>query len=157
MNRQYTIWNELRRLQEEMDQIFSRFTFEEPSQTRARYLSGPEMPMLPNYRQAMTDMWETNNQIIAILELPGVAKEDISINTKDNGVEIKVERHEERKEEAKGLYKIGRTYAGFYRYLSLPESADLENIDASYRNGILELKIPKKEKPESSAKKITIK
>ena len=116
-----TIWNEL---QAEMDAAFN---------TR----------QTPCYRKPLTDIEETDKAFITTLEVPGVEKKDIKITTTDSGVQVKVE-----KAETKSNHLNERRYKGFYRYFSLPRNIDKDSINASYKNGILELTIPKTEVKE---------
>ena len=158
----YRIWDEMRRMQREMDRLFSDFFSYSPD---LGYFDSYDIPLLEdnnarrkgnvvksNYRQPLSDIWETDKEIVATVELPGVDKDSIEVNAKDNGVEIKVEKKDEHKEEdkKKGIYRLERSYSGFYRFFSMPESADLDNIKASYKNGVLELRVPKKETEDKS-------
>ena len=108
-------------------------------------------------RQPLADIWETRDAFYASVELPGVNKEDIEINVVDNGLEIKAMRKEETKEHKKGFYKIERNYAGFYKFIALPENAMPEKAEAKYKNGILELRIQKSKAKEPGKKRIEIK
>ncbi|RME78127.1 Hsp20/alpha crystallin family protein [Candidatus Woesearchaeota archaeon] len=159
MRRRNTLWDELRRMQEEMDRLFGSFLDATPQGDLGAYALMPGTAVeKSNYRKALADITQTDKEIIATVELPGVNKEDIEINATDEGVEIKVEHKEENKEEnkKKGTYWFERSYAGFYRYIPLPDGADTQNIDASYKNGVLELRIPKKEDKKKS-KRIAVK
>lgn len=103
------------------------------------------------------DLYETDHEIVSLIELPGVTKEDIKVSSTDDGVEIKVEKRAEEKEvdPKKGFYRMERSYSGFYRYVPMPKNADLSKLDASYKEGILELKVPKLDlKPEKREIKI---
>lgn len=141
--RRRTIWDELMREQEELFRSF----FNDGGWSRLdRALPSSEHALAPNnYRQPLADLFETDKEFVATLELPGVDKKDIEVNVLENGVEVKVEKKEEHKHEEKGTYRLERSYAGFYRHIPLPEHADAAKVDASYRNGVLELRIPKRE------------
>jgi len=152
MRRRYSIWDEMRIMQEQIDRMFENFFTGEQSLlgTRGMLLEGPKSTtnseiISSDYRQALTDIHETDKEVIATVELPGVEKKDIKINATEEGIEIKVEKKDEIKNEdkKKGLYRYERSYAGFYRYIPLPEGVDTEKINASYNNGVLELKMPK--------------
>lgn len=148
MVRSWTIWDELRHLQNEMDRLFNTFFTADATWGARPLLTGPEggSELVPvGYRQALTDLTETDKEFIATIELPGVEKQDIQVNATDDGVEVKVERKEEKKEEdkKKGTYRLERSYAGFYRFIPVPDGVDTENIKATYKNGVLELKMPK--------------
>ena len=160
MVRRYTIWDEMRRMQEEMDRMIDGFFSNEPVGFGGgiRLLGGPSTDVQKsNYRQALADVIETDKEVIATVELPGVDKKDIQINATEDGVEIKVEKKDERKEEdkKKGTYRLERSYSGFYRYIPAPDGVDVQNINASYKNGVLELKMPKVAS-KKKAKQITV-
>ena len=157
----WTFWDELRRLQEEMDRMFERafgrdYGFEAPQLT---HHSKRNEWVPANYREPLADIFETDKEIIATIELPGADKKDIDVNLRDDGLEIKVEKKYEHKEEdkKKGVYKLERRYNGFYRFIPLPSYADKSKIDATYNNGVLELRIPKLRPKKSSRDKIPIK
>lgn len=158
VGRRGSIWDEMRRMQEEMDSLFDQFLTREPLGTMLPS-SQTQAPATGGYRQPLSDMWETDDEIVATLEVPGVDKEDIDVTATDNGIEVKVESksEEEQEDEDKNTYRYERRYSGFYRYIRLPEAADTDNIDASYKNGVLELRIPKKEEVKEKTKKIEVK
>lgn len=141
-------FEELRRMQRRLDRMFSSFFEREPFE---------EFEVETSIRQPLADMWETEDAYHISLEMPGVDKKDIEINVVDNGLEIKAMRKEEAKEHKKGFYRIERNYAGFYKYITLPENAELDKAEASYKNGILEITVPKSAKEETSKKRIEIK
>jgi HSP20 family protein len=103
----------------------------------------------------VVDTYEKDESIVVKAELPGMKKEDISIDVKNNILTISGERKHEEKVEKSDFYRSERFYGRFQRCFTLPDSVDAEQVDASYKDGILEVKIPKTE--ESSAKKIEIK
>jgi len=90
------------------------------------------------------------------LDLPGVKKDDIEITTEDNILTVSGERkmREELKED--DYYKVESRYGKFSRSFTLPEDADVENIHAEMKNGVLEVIIPKR-KDIHQVKKIEIK
>ncbi|MFW5977029.1 MAG: Hsp20/alpha crystallin family protein [Candidatus Nanoarchaeia archaeon] len=145
-------WSELLRMQEEMDALFdtNAFTGEKP------LLSGPTTSVENYKRRAVTDMYETADTIIVSSELPGMKKEDIHIDVHDNAVEISVEQEKEDKEENDKVYRYERSCKGFYRKLPLPDYADAKKAKASYTNGVLEIKIPKKTEKIQEKKRIAI-
>jgi len=92
------------------------------------------------------------------VDLPGIKKEDINIQVEDNTLVISGERKikEEIKEE--NYYKIESRYGSFSRSFSLPEEADIENIHAESKDGVLEIVVPKLESAKiDKVKKISIK
>lgn len=96
-----------------------------------------------------TDMRETDDQYIIEVDLPGMAKENIHINVKDNILNIEGERKEEVKEERAGYLRSERTFGSFKRSFSLPATVVEDKIKASFKNGVLTVNVPKAEKSKS--------
>lgn len=105
-----------------------------------------------SFLRPLGDVWEDEKNVYASVELPGLKKEDIDINITDEGIEVKAEKKAEKEEKDKNYYRIERNYAGFYKFISLPENIDAEKAEASYNNGILKVSLPKTEKTESKKK-----
>ncbi|WP_027359744.1 Hsp20/alpha crystallin family protein [Desulforegula conservatrix] len=100
------------------------------------------------------DIIDKTDSIVINAELPGVAKEDVSVEVKENILTLKGERKIE-KEEADGLYyRKERLYGKFQRSFTLPMETDSEKIKASFKDGVLNLEIPKPE--EKKPKQVTI-
>ena len=83
------------------------------------------------------------------VDLPGVKKEDIKVDIKDNTLTISGERKFKEEVKEEDYYKIETSIGKFSRTFTLPEDADVENIDAKSENGVLEIVIPKVKKEES--------
>ncbi|NPA50405.1 MAG: Hsp20/alpha crystallin family protein [Epsilonproteobacteria bacterium] len=100
---------------------------------------------------------ESDDAYYIEVDLPGVKKEDININVHDNILTISGERKldEERKDDE--FYYIESVYGKFERSFTLPEDADVDNIEATDEDGVLTIKIPKVKKSEKAPKRIEIK
>jgi len=102
----------------------------------------------------MVDTYEKDDAIVVNAELPGVNKEDISVDVKNNILTISGERkHEEDVNEDK-YFRKERFYGKFQRSFTLPDNVDSEKVDAAYKDGVLEVTIPKTE--QGTTKKIEI-
>ena len=99
------------------------------------------------------DVAEENNKIFVRVEVPGIDEKDLKVNFEDGLLTISGERQFERKDD-RNYHRIERSYGTFVRTFSLPRSVDATAITASYRNGILEIEIPKKD--EAKPRAITI-
>ena len=160
--RNLTVWNKEFARSNGMIRLLGGFFREEPF-----WSNRPLFPHLTlekeiafiDYIEPLTDIYDTEKEVKARIEIPGVEKGDIRISAVEGGIEIKVEKREESREDdrKKGRYRIERSYSGFYRYFSLPDSADTEKIEAGYKNGILELRIPKTVKETKKVKEVEIK
>ncbi len=100
---------------------------------------------------------ETEDAYFIEIDLPGVKKDDIEIDVKDNVLTVSGERKvkEEMKEE--NYYKIESRYGKFTRSFTLPKNVNIDKISANSENGVLEIKIPKLEEVKKEPKKIAIK
>ncbi|WP_456457534.1 Hsp20/alpha crystallin family protein [Nitratifractor sp.] len=100
---------------------------------------------------------ETEDAYYIEVDLPGVKKEDITIDVKDNVLTISGERkiEEERKED--DFYRVESIYGTFERSFTLPEDVDVDKIEAEAKDGVLTVKIPKAQSVEKTPKKIEIK
>lgn len=101
------------------------------------------------------DTYEKDDSIMIKAELPGVKKDDVSIDVNNNVLSIKGERKDEENMEEGDYYRRERFYGNFQRAFTLPENVDTDKIEASFKDGVLEVKVPKTE--ESKGKKIEIK
>jgi HSP20 family protein len=91
------------------------------------------------------------------VDLPGVKKDDIHVDLKDNVLTISGERKTKKEVKEKDYYKKECSYGKFQRSFTLPDNTDPENIEANSKDGVLEVVIPKMEKSKKEAKKIKIK
>jgi HSP20 family protein len=149
----WDIFDEIRRMQEEVDQMFSDF-FSHPGYRRlgpGRSLRKAEPEGAPTrMRAAFADVQETDTDVIVTIELPGVTKEDIELNVTSDRVEIKAEKKEEAEKEEEGYRAYKKQYAGFYRQVPLPQQVEPDHAKATYKNGVLEITLPKKEVTKST-------
>ncbi len=104
----------------------------------------------PGVREPLTDINETKDQVIVTMELPGASKENISLDVTSNGIEIsaKTQRITDTEEVS------GASFTKFRKFMSLPAEVDPDSVDATYRNGILEIKLKKLKQAKSKKVKI---
>ena len=98
---------------------------------------------------------EKAKEFLITIELPGIKKEEVSIKIKDSLLSISGEKKQEKKTEEKNYHRTERIYGSFQRTFRLPEYADQDNIAAEYKDGILNVSIPKLK--ESISKNVEIK
>lgn len=101
------------------------------------------------------DVFEDKDQIKVKAELPGMSKDDIKVSLENGVLSIQGEKKEEKESKEGGVLRQERSYGSFYRAFSLPAGVDASKAEASYKDGVLELKLPKKE--EAKPKSIEIK
>ena len=129
------VFDEIRRMQEEMDRMFSSI-YTRPSLPSKRIKSH-------NYREPLLDVVDKGNELLVQAELPGVGKEDIEIDVGENTLTIKASKKKVVTEEKEGYFCQERGYAGYYRTVPLPTKVDPDKIKAKYNNGVLEITLPK--------------
>jgi len=141
----WDIFEEFRRLQRRMERLFEELWPRGmlPALPEERYGKG-ELAV-PESRRPVVDIIDGEREIRLIAELPGLDKDDIDIHITGDSIEISAESKQEAKVEEEGYIRRERRYARFYRRLPLPTSVDADKAKATYRNGILELVLPKKE------------
>lgn len=165
MKGRYTIFDELRRMQQQMDAMFEHFFENDPFVTQNyNLLEGPNTSkkgelVTSSYKQPLSDIYETDKEIIAEIEIPGIDKKDIQVYVDKDGIEIKAEtkaevKHEDKK---KGMYRFERNYSGFYRRFSLPNNVNPDKANAEYKDGVLKVTIPKLKIEDSKRKRIDVK
>ena len=138
----------------EMERLFEEF-FEDPLVPGFRR----RLPMWRRFRELegvspAADMIDKKNEIVVKAEVPGVEKEDIKISLTDNTLTIKGETKKEKEEKDEDYYYSEISYGSFARTLTLPERVQGDKVKASFKNGILEIHLPKS--PESKAKDIKV-
>lgn len=111
---------------------------------------------IPEFREPLVDIEETENELKLTVELPGISKEDINIDVTVDTIIIKANKKEAIEEKKKGFYRTERSYRGFYRSMTLPCRVVPEKAEANYKDGILTIILPKVEK-KIVTKKIKIK
>ena len=101
------------------------------------------------------DIRETDKEYVIDAEIPGVKKEDIKLDLRDDVLSISVEHKEEDKEERKGYIRKERRYGAFSRSFYV-ENVKHEDVKAKYDNGVLTITLPKEKEGKDNSRKIDI-
>lgn len=102
------------------------------------------------------DVAETQEKIVVRAEVPGMKQEDISIEFENGLLSIRGER-KLVKEDGVTFHRVERTFGNFSRSFTLPRTIDPERISATYRDGVLEIEVPKKEEAKPKQIRIAVK
>ncbi|NPV69199.1 MAG: Hsp20/alpha crystallin family protein [Firmicutes bacterium] len=124
----YDPGRELARLRDEIGR------FIEPFRTTARE-AGPWQPSV--------DLFESGDSIVVRADLPGIDPKDVDVRVTDNAVSIRGDIQREQRTDEEGFYYSERQYGTFFRSIPLPRQVRPEQSRATYRNGILEITMPK--------------
>jgi HSP20 family protein len=147
-------WTSPMSLLNDMDRLFDDFRTDWENMFMAPRMSATELVRAP-----LVDLADNGKEYIVKAEVPGLNKEDISIEVTENGLELSGETKMEEKEEDKdrGYLRRERRYSRFFRSIPLPESVVADKADAQLKDGLLVVKIPKAAPPEKQAKKVQVK
>jgi len=152
MAQELSIWRPFRelapmrdfdRMRREMDRLWDSFFERGPRAVE----TGEWYPSL--------DVAETKNDIVVKAEVPGMDQKDIDISLSDGVLTIKGEKKQEREEKDENYHLVERSYGNFARSIRLPSEVMTEKINASYKNGVLKILLPKSD--EAKKKEIKIK
>ncbi len=103
----------------------------------------------------VVDIRETDDALLVQAELPGIDKKNVKVEVKDGVLTLSGERKYEKDVKEENVHRIERSYGSFVRSFSLPTNVDTDHVDATMKNGILEVRLPKKESARPKA--ITVK
>jgi HSP20 family protein len=159
--REVTPWrgpSGLTRLEREMDRMFGDFIGRGwgprwlPSPWRWPTLRWPrEMEMAP-----AVDVYEEGDDVVVKAELPGLEKKDIEVTLSGNTMTLKGEKKKEEKVEEKDYIYSERSYGSFSRSFELPSEVQADKIKATFKEGILEIHLPKTEAAKKKAVRVQV-
>ena len=142
----------MRQMTAELDRVF-----EESAWPMFRW---PSLAARPESEAAAwfpeTDVFEKDNRLVTKIDLPGMKKEDVKVEVSDGRLAISGERKSEAEEKKEHFYRCERNYGSFYRAVPLPEGVKLEDVKATFSDGVLEVSIPLPAKPETKVRKVEI-
>ncbi len=108
-------------------------------------------------REPLLDLVENGREFVVRAELPGVAKDDVDVNVTPDEIEIKAESKREREEKEKGYYYRERSCSALQRRLPFPAEVLPGQAEASLKDGLLEVRVPKREPtPEKKPVKVRV-
>jgi HSP20 family protein len=104
-----------------------------------------------------SDVVETEQGVEVTVELPGLEEKDIEVTLSDDALSVKAERQIERKDEKKGYYVSERSYGSIYRSIPLPPGVDSDRAEATFRNGVLTVRLPQRPEAKARVRKVEVK
>jgi len=158
----------MHRFAEEMDRVFEGFGIGH----------GSMMPWSPGQRPTPTpapapaqrgegfdlagwspqvEVFERGDRMVVRADLPGLTKDDVQVEITKEAVSIRGERRQEQEERREGYYHSERSYGSFYRTIPLPEGAEVDKADASFRDGVLEITVPAPRREASRGRRLEVK
>ncbi len=142
----------MRRDLEQMQQMLAEF-FGATAPQGARQTGAPSgMMMMPHI-----DVTERDREIRITAELPGISPDDVSVTLDDGVLMIRGEKKAEQQDSGTDAHVQERAYGTFVRYLRLPFNVDPSKVEASFKDGVLTIVVPKPEQMQAKSNRIEIK
>ena len=129
-------FRELESMSDRLNRVFARPTLS---------TSGREALTVADWMPTV-DISETDSEYLIKAELPEVKKEDVKVTVENGVLTLQGERRQEKEEKGKKYHRVERSYGSFVRSFTLPESVDESAVKAEYKDGMLNLHLPKAEK-----------
>jgi HSP20 family protein len=104
----------------------------------------------------LVDITEDDKEFLVKAELPGLKKEEVKVTVEEGVMTISGERKVEKEEKTKKYHRVERSYGKFERSFTLPDKADGTKVNAEFKDGVLQVHLPKTEKPASKAQEVKI-
>lgn len=105
----------------------------------------------------VVDIIENDDAILLKADLPGIDPKDVDIQVESDTLTLRGERQQEKDVKEEDYRRIERSYGSFVRSFTLPNTVDTEKIQAEYRNGVLELTLPKRAEAKPKQIKVAVK
>ncbi len=123
------------RFADEVSRVFDDFGF------------GRGLNRVPTSNEPLTwaprvDITQHKDELVVRIDLPGIDKENVKVNVTDDAITLQGERHRTQEEERDGVYRTERNYGAFYRNIALPTGTITDQAKASFKNGVLEIRMP---------------
>ena len=142
----WTIWEEMRRMREELDNTLNKLFTRETG----------ELPMLPRKSEPLTDIYETPEEVVVVTDIPGVSKDEVEVTTSEDTLTIKAESSEDKEVRKEDFYLRERGQISYVRKVPLPKKVKPKEVKAEYQNGTLTVKMPKQDKEEKTSVSIKV-
>lgn len=132
MMRALAPWRGMETLRQEMERVFDRFFEPRWDEFEAVGAWAPKL-----------DFSETKDAFVVKAEVPGVEQKDISVSIQDQMLTIRGEKHKEKEEKDEKYHRVERSWGAFARTIALPAGVDTGKVDATFKDGVLSVKLPK--------------
>ena len=138
------------RAERDIEQLFENFLGRRPR------LFWPWQTKETEFNTPSVDLYEEKDDIVVKAELPGLERDNIEVNLSDNRLTIKGEKKQEEEVKKENYYRSERSYGSFIRTLELPREVQTDKVKAAFKNGVLEIRLPKTEEAKKKETKVRI-
>jgi HSP20 family protein len=144
-------YRELETMKRNMDKLFGEFFEASPRRDWPLWHRLKPEIVVPSI-----DMYDKKNEIVVKAELPGMTKDHIDLTINDGSLILKGELKKEEEVKEENYYARERSYGSFTRTITLPAEVDKEQVKAKFKDGILEITLPKKEEAKPKEIKVDV-
>jgi len=130
--RELAPWRGMGGLRGEIERVFDRFLEPRWEEFEAIDVWAPKV-----------DFSETKDAFIVKAEIPSVEQKDVSVSFENRMLTIKGEKHKEKEEKDEKYHRVERSWGGFTRTITLPAGVDTDKVNATFKDGVLTIKLPK--------------
>jgi HSP20 family protein len=142
----------MRRFADDMERMFEDWRIG-PSRLNQLFKKDPEFMEMEKFAFApQIETLHKDNRFIVRTDLPGVNKDDVNVEIRDNMLMIRGERKHSKEEKHEGYFHSERAYGSFFRRIPLPEGINMDKTEATFRDGVLEISMKVPEKPVNRKK-----
>jgi len=138
-------WDPFRELEEMSDRLNRMF-----ARPETRTANGKETMIIADWTPSV-DISETEGEYQIKAEIPDVRKDDVKVTVEDGVLTIQGRRNQEKEEKGTKYHRIERSYGSFARTFSLPDVIEADKVNAEFKDGVLNLRLPKSEKAKPKA------
>jgi HSP20 family protein len=143
-------WDPFRELEDMSDRLNRMFSHSALPRT-----NGKETMVVADWVPSV-DVSETEGGYQITAEIPDVKKEDVKVTLEDGVLTIQGQRKQEKEEAGKKYHRVERSYGSFVRSFTLPDLVDEEKVKAEFKDGVLNLQLPKSEKAKPKAIEVKV-
>lgn len=141
--------NEAANLSQRMERLFDEMV------GRGLWRTSEERPLRGTWVPAV-NIVERQDAMVIVADLPGLKAEDVDVTVEDGTLSIRGERRLEEAAEGETYHRVERIYGAFERSFTLPNSVDVDKIEARFSNGEMTLTLPKREESKPRSVKIKV-
>jgi HSP20 family protein len=141
---------------DEMDRLFESFGFGRSSRLAGNTALDRPSSQGQGLWAPQIEVSRRGNELVVCADLPGLRKEDLHVEFREDHLVLQGERRQEYEGGEGGFYRSERSYGRFYRAIPLPEGTNPEQAQASFKDGVLEIKLPLPQQPEQRTRQIEI-
>ena len=143
-------WDPFRELEEMSDRLNRMF-----ARPETRTSNGKETMIIADWTPSV-DISETEGEYQIKAEIPDVRKDDVKVTVEDGVLTIQGRRNQEKEEKGTKYHRIERSYGSFARTFSLPDVIEADKVNAEFKDGVLNLRLPKSEKAKPKAIEVKV-